>query len=224
MIDFAKLAKSFAGSNSLVTGLAAGATGGMVAGALGNKKVRKLTKSAVKVGGLALVGGLAWKAYQSYQSNNANAPQTTAIDGSNDMNSVLPLREQDFAIEQTAPANLQMLIVQTMISAAMADGHIDNLESKRIFSEIDQMQLSDSERLSLLDEIRSPKSVEYIAGQVKDLAIAMEVYTAALLVIDNVRPEGARYLNKLADQLQIPDGLIQSLRQQTREVATASAA
>ena len=47
-----------------VSGFAGGLPGTAVAGALMGKKGRKMAKSALKLGGMAAVGGLAYAAYQ----------------------------------------------------------------------------------------------------------------------------------------------------------------
>jgi len=57
-VDAKKLLDQFIGSGA-AGGLAGGLAGGALASAFMGKKGRKLTKSAAKLGGLALVGGLA---------------------------------------------------------------------------------------------------------------------------------------------------------------------
>ncbi len=218
MIDLGKLVNTLTGPSSLGGGLAAGAAGGLMAGALTGKKGKKFAKSAVKVGGAALLGSLAWKAYQSYQANKP------ASNGSERMKDVVTLKEQDFALPDASNDSTQILLVRAMISAAMADGHIDSIEYQRIFSEIGEMGLSDKERLVLLEEMQAPKTIEELAARTDNLQTAMEVYAAALMVIDQCRPEGSRYLTQLARQLQLPEGLTDALRQRGQELSAVSAA
>ena len=69
MIDAKRLLDELVGSG-VAGGLAGGLAGGTLAGLLSGKrgkKARKLAGSAMKLGGVALVGGLAYKAWQSYQ-------------------------------------------------------------------------------------------------------------------------------------------------------------
>ncbi|KKJ76562.1 hypothetical protein WH95_12190 [Kiloniella litopenaei] len=57
-------------------GLASGAVAGGLAGyMMGSKKGRKMAKKTVQYGGLALVAGLAYKAYSDWQGNKNAAPQ-----------------------------------------------------------------------------------------------------------------------------------------------------
>jgi uncharacterized membrane protein YebE (DUF533 family) len=53
-----------------VSGFAGGIAGTAMVGALSGKKGRKMAKSALKIGGLAAIGGLAWSAYQRYQQDS----------------------------------------------------------------------------------------------------------------------------------------------------------
>ena len=66
MFDPKRLLDQLVGSGA-AGGFAGGLAGGALANVLAGKKGRKLAGSALKVGGLALVGGLAYKAWQSYQ-------------------------------------------------------------------------------------------------------------------------------------------------------------
>lgn len=52
-------------------GLAAGGLAGLL---LGTKKGRKMAGSAAKIGGVAVLGGLAYKAYNDWQASKAGGP------------------------------------------------------------------------------------------------------------------------------------------------------
>ena len=64
------------GSSGFLGGFAGGAAGGALTSALMGKKGGKHAKTLLKVGGLAAVGGLAWKAYQSYQQTQSGGQQS----------------------------------------------------------------------------------------------------------------------------------------------------
>jgi uncharacterized membrane protein YebE (DUF533 family) len=68
-MDLKKLMGGLSNSGAL-SGFMGGVAGGGVTSMLTSKKGRKVGKGALKVGALAAVGGLAWKAYQSYSANN----------------------------------------------------------------------------------------------------------------------------------------------------------
>jgi uncharacterized membrane protein YebE (DUF533 family) len=67
-MDLSKLVGGLSKSGAL-SGFMGGVAGGGLTSMMTSKKGRKVGKSALKVGALAAVGGIAWKAYQSYSSN-----------------------------------------------------------------------------------------------------------------------------------------------------------
>ena len=64
-MDLNKIVSSLAGSGVL-GGFAGGALGGAL---MSNKKARKTAGTLLKVGGIAALGGVAWKAYQGTWPN-----------------------------------------------------------------------------------------------------------------------------------------------------------
>jgi uncharacterized membrane protein YebE (DUF533 family) len=77
MVNLNNIVRGLSNSGAL-SGFAGGLAGTAVAGALSGKKGRKMAKSALKIGGLAAIGGLAWSAYQRYQQNGAITPSGNA--------------------------------------------------------------------------------------------------------------------------------------------------
>ena len=64
MVDTKQLLNQLIGS-----GVAGGLAGGALSGLLTSKAGRKFAGSALKLGGVAIVGGLAYKAYQNYRQS-----------------------------------------------------------------------------------------------------------------------------------------------------------
>lgn len=228
MIDLDKIIGGLSRSG-VAGGLAGGLAGGTLAGALATKKGRKTAKKAAQIGGLALVGGLAWKAYQDYrQSRPATAAPGAGWTPSTATGPQAPgtaaalaaderwrdVRRQDFeAVTAEAPSETSrsLLIVRAMIAAAMADGHLDAAEQGRLFREIDRLELTTEEKGTLLDELRRPWAIESLAARCEDPETAIEVYAAALLAIDERRPESARWLEQLAGTLTLPPELVRQI-------------
>ncbi|WP_371196127.1 tellurite resistance TerB family protein [Glaciecola sp. SC05] len=75
-MDLSKLVGGLSKSGAL-SGFMGGVAGGGLTSMIASKKGRKVGKGVLKVGALAAVGGLAWKAYQSY-SNNKTDPAAQA--------------------------------------------------------------------------------------------------------------------------------------------------
>lgn len=221
------------------SGLLSGLAGGVAGGMLISKKGRKVGKSALKLGALAAVGGVAWKAYQSYSQKQtvgatANAqtaeyvppqPQASTYTPSSPKREPLTYtpeslsREQFEAIvdESKEDSNEQMLLLRAMITAADADGHIDSSERDAIFEQVSNMQLSVEDKASLFDEIRRPLSVEELVAQVPNSETAVEVYAASLLAIDESLPASMDYLQGLSRALFLPNELVQQLHFQAKE-------
>lgn len=221
MVDINKIMSGL-GSSGLLGGLA----GGAVAGGLMSKKGRKTAKTLLQVGGVAAVGTLAWKAYQDYQSNNSPASDASAEQGTtygqntspnHQVNEVasnaLPLQQTHF--ENLSNSNHDSLfVVKSMVAAAMSDGHIDGNEYQNIIQKTDDLGLSNEEKTLVFNEIKQPMSIEQLTAQVSSPQVALEVYTASLLAIDETRAEAQQYLSQLASGLQLPPPLVDSIHAQ----------
>nr|MCS5563421.1 tellurite resistance TerB family protein [Oleiphilaceae bacterium] len=103
--------------------------GGALGLMLGSKRGRKMGGKALKYGALAGVGVLAWKAYQNYQSTNQGQAQPAPV-------------QQGQPLEQLQGADQErrgLEILQAMIMAARADGHIDANERQLLTQEIERL-------------------------------------------------------------------------------------
>src|SRR5690606_9841502 len=104
---------------SLPGGFGGGALAGGLAGILlGSKKGRKLGGSALKLGGMAVVGALAYKAYREWQAGNAST-----VSGSGTTTEVLEApRETPFnPASEEEQQSLARNLLTAMIAAAKAD-------------------------------------------------------------------------------------------------------
>jgi uncharacterized membrane protein YebE (DUF533 family) len=208
------------GNSGALGGLAGGVAGGAVTSALMSKKGRKHAKTLLKVGGIAAVGGLAWKAYQNYQQSSRAAPPSDVSAAGAAVPTPLtesrPLVRQDFDVAtEIAPdrssGSRGLLLMRAMIAAAVSDGHMDDGERGRILSRMQTMGLEDAEKALVVDELLHPRNLEDIAAEVNDQATAIEVYAASLLAVDETREEARRYLDALAARLALPPLLIEAL-------------
>ncbi len=213
MADLNKLVNSLASSGA-VSGFAGGLAGSTLAGALSSKKGRKMAGSALKLGAVAAVGGLAYSAYQRYRqgSGDAGANHRSAQVGAQKWANIGP--EQFAAPIEDESGSGGLLLMRAMIAAASADGHLDDQEQSRIFAELDRMSLTPAEKGMLFDELRSPLSMSQLVTQVTSPEVAVEVYTASLIAIDETSAEGQLYLRSLAAALSIPEDLVASLYEQ----------
>jgi uncharacterized membrane protein YebE (DUF533 family) len=192
--------KEMLANNQLGAGAALGGLGALI---LGTGAGRSLAGSAAKLGGLAMIGGLAYKAYQNYQQGlpplggartAAQQPLVAAPNGS--------------GFEPGAVTHDQaMLYIRAMIAAAAADGRIDAQEQQKILGGLQQAGMNQAAQTFLTSEINNPASVEDLAAGVGSQSDAVQVYTAARIAIDVDNNEEHEFLVKLAEALGIDDAL-----------------
>ncbi|RPJ66107.1 tellurite resistance TerB family protein [Alteromonas sediminis] len=212
MKDLNKMLSGLSKSGFL-SGMAGGAVGGSLTNMVMGKKSKKAGKTALKVGALAAVGGLAWKAYQQYSTaKGAQSPQHSRF---NYVPESIPAQRFEQIAEDNQSDNGQLLIMRAMITAAYADGHLDPQEQSRIFAHVEEMTLSVEEKASLFDELRNPLSLDALVTATPDSETAIEVYTASVLAIDTNQLASKQYLAQLADKLFIPTALREAIHQET---------
>lgn len=197
------LAESFLGSKQ-VGNLTGGQLGGLgaIAGALlggGSKSV----KGALGGSAMAILGALAVNALQGQLAKGSNANVTAAQSLSDDSLGVL-----------TDPAT-QRLIVRAMISAAKADGQVDEQEMERIAGKIGADGITPEERQMVLDELRRPLDLTALVAEVRSPILAAEVYAASLLAIDIDTAEEVAYLKQLARALNLDARTVARLHELT---------
>lgn len=189
-------------------GMAGGAAmGGLAALLLGSKTGRKLAGSALKVGGMAVLGGIAYKAWRDWQASKGMRskvpPDPTG------MKDVTPAPEGTPFLPAPAKERneLGLAILVAMIAAAKSDGHIDAAEQRRIFDQIDAAGLGAEEKAFLMDELRKPLDIDAVVAVAKTPELAVEMYVASVLAVDADSPAEQAYLATLASRLELDPGL-----------------
>ncbi|EPW8046270.1 tellurite resistance TerB family protein [Vibrio alginolyticus] len=190
--------KSSSNSSSLKT-LGAGAVGGGLIGMLmGSKKSKKMTKkigsNALKVGGAAALGALAYKVYNDWQAKQSGQGVQETFDLDDSKHSVL--------------------ILKAMIGAAKADGHVDEEEMARIEQALADMGADEHVRHLVQQELNKPLDPAEIANQATSPQQASEIYLASLIVADEQNFMEKAYLQELAKQLQLSPEVTQQLEAQ----------
>jgi len=191
-------------------GLVGGAAaGGIMALLMGNKKARKFAGKAAGYGGAAVMGGLAYRALQNWQTNSAAPSPHTAVH-------TLP---DSKPAPQPHDARFELALIKAMIAAAKADGHIDNLEQERIFKAIEQMELSTELKALVFDLLRQPIPIEDITRGIESLEQKAEIYLASCMAIDPDDSREMLHLEQLSLALRLPPELAQQLRSQAQQHA-----
>jgi uncharacterized membrane protein YebE (DUF533 family) len=201
--------KELVANNQLAAGAAAGGLGGLL---VGSKSGRGVIGSAAKLGALALIGGLAYKAVQNYQAGKplitgASALTAPAPDGT--------------GFEPSAQTNESAtLLIRTMIAAAAADGRIDEHEKTKIIGSFEQMGgFNDEARAFVQAELSNPASIDDLAGAVTSKQGAVQVYTAARVAIEADSTAEQDFLASLADRLGIDNKLAAHIDATARSAA-----
>lgn len=194
--DFLAQAKDLAAKNQLATGAA---LGGLAAILLGTDSGRKITGSAARLGGLALIGGLAYKALQNYQAGKPLLDLASAADEISGQ-PTLP-----------APANAQahaLCLVRAMIAAASADGIVDDTERAAIIGNLKAAGLEAEASVFIDAEFANPADIATLAEGIGSADEAAQIYAAARLAIDPDLKDEQDFLAALAASLNLEPGLI----------------
>lgn len=182
--------------------------GAVAGGALGlllgkNKTTRKLAT----YGGLAAIGVMAYRAYNDYQQQQggfaAATPQT---------------------VDRLPPPQVELhsqAILKALVAAAKADGHIDAREREVIEGEFSRINTDAELQGWLHAELEKPLDPAEVARAGSTPEIASEMYLASLMVADQQNFMERAYLDELARQLKLGDGLKAQLEQQLAQQANA---
>ena len=190
--------KSSSSSSQLKT-LGAGAIGGGLIGMLmGSKKSKKMAKKvgtgALKVGGAAALGALAYKVYNDWQSKQDAQGVNETFDPDDNKHA--------------------KLILKAMIGAAKADGHVDEEEMARIEQALTEMGADDRVRQLVHQELHKPLDPAEIARLATSPQQASEIYLASLIVADEQNFMEKAYLQELAKQLNLAPEVTHQLEAQ----------
>ncbi|MFD1703752.1 DUF533 domain-containing protein [Methylopila henanensis] len=222
------------GVGDILGGLTKGGLGGVAGGALagtlasvllggkGGKTVKKLGGSAVQLGGLAILGGLAYKAWQNYQQKQA--PQPGAPYPYPQVEHHAP-QAQNAPVEVTPPPSstpftpssqaeeqqLGLLLIRAMIAAARADGKIDREEIAKIREALKAAGSEDDEENFLLEHLGQPDDLDAIAAEAQGPELASEVWLAARLTIEPDTSGERYFLETLASKLKLDRELVAHL-------------
>ena len=185
--------------DATISGLKTGAiAAGVMALLLGTKGGRRVTGSAIKLGSLAAVGGIAWQAYQNWSVKNDTLSADTKAVAVNQL-------ESDAANERS------LTLLKAMIAAAKADGHIDDTEMADINQQIAALGLTGDIAGFVQAEIASPATFEELAALSNDPETGAEIYLISTMVINKENEAERAYLDALAKALELPDSLLVEL-------------
>jgi uncharacterized membrane protein YebE (DUF533 family) len=202
-------------------------SGGVATSLLGGGK--NTVETVARVGGLALLGTLAYKAFGNYQQQKAAGGNASMIDAVKHSATGMATQAQglitnlldgpqDGALPAPAPSQahpeLSTGIMRAMIGAAKADGHLDAAESQRIMDRLDAAGATAQEKMLLIQEMAKPQDVHTIATAAATPQDGAQIYLAALLVCDSQCGREQEYLSKLASALNLDTAFTSKLQQE----------
>jgi uncharacterized membrane protein YebE (DUF533 family) len=197
--DLLAQAKDMIGGNQMAAGAAMGALGGLL---FGTSTGRGLATSAAKLGGLALIGGLAYKAFQNYSAGKPLvAMEKVAL--------AAPVGsgfEPDIATNETA-----ILFIRSMIAAAACDGHIDDTERAAIIGGLKEAGFDPEANTWLESEMANPANMDDLVTGATSPELAAQIYTAARLAINPDTRTEKDYLAGLAGELGLDAQLVANI-------------
>ena len=189
-------------------GMLSGAGGGALAGGalallLGSKEARKMGGKALTYGSLAAIGMLAYKAYNNWQAQQGGAQQREP-------------QTLDRLPEAQAEAHSQA-ILRALVAAAKADGHVDERERALIEGEFARLDNDPELQRWLHAELNKPLDPADVARAATTPEMASEMYLASLMMVDEEHFMERAYLDELAKQLKLEQGLKEELERQVRQ-------
>ncbi len=191
-------------------GAAAAGAGGLGAVVLGTRTGRALAGQAIKLGGLALIGGLAYKALQNYQAGKP------LISGAAD----IAAAPQGSGFETAAVTqDAAVVYLRGMIAAAAADGRIDANEQQKILGNMKQLGIGAEAEEFLANELNNPATAEQLAAGVSTQEEAVQLFTAARIAVDLDTEEEHAFLVQLAQSLGMDGNLANHIDATARAAA-----
>jgi uncharacterized membrane protein YebE (DUF533 family) len=186
-------------------GGAGGGLGDLLGGVLGGGRAQRSGSGSRSGAGMAILATIAMAALKNWSQSRGSAMGLTGA-----ASSIAP-GEMD---AMTAPETEQLVLL-AMISAAKADGAVDEAEIERIVGQIDDDGVSPAEKEFLLAELRKPLDLRGLVDAVPSAAVAAQVYGASLFVIKVDTEAEADYLQQLAGALGLDAGTVTRLHELT---------
>tara|TARA_R110002049_G_scaffold212619_1_gene383767 strand:+ start:5725 stop:6465 length:741 start_codon:yes stop_codon:yes gene_type:complete len=183
--------------------------GGAMGMLVGSKRGRSMGGKALKYGAIAGVGMLAWKAWQSSQAAKTDSGQNTAQPASEGD------RVEVLSGEIQERRSLELL--QAMIMAARADGHIDEQEQALITEQIDALGADQEMHNWVEQQLKAPLDAQALAREADSPQAAREMYLISVAVTDDQNPMERAWLDQLASALNLPKEMTAELERQAEQ-------
>jgi uncharacterized membrane protein YebE (DUF533 family) len=201
--QLAAKAKDFIARNP---GLAEAALMSIAGLLLRSPKGRGIARGIAGLGGLAVVGGLA---YQAFRNREAGAGSSgTGGDAAASPARIAALAGAAAFDPAQASEDDALLFARAMVAAATADGRMDEAERVRITAALLQAGIDAEATRWLERELADPATVDELAEPVETPEKAAQVYAAARVAIDPDTMQEREFLRQLAEALDLEPQLM----------------
>lgn len=200
---------------------AGAATGGALGLLLGSKGGRRLGGKVLKYGSVAALGVMAFKAYGNWQAQQAQHAKAAPMGPAAEITAPAPALPPPRTVNLLPAPEVEQHsrgMLKAMIAAAKADGHLDERERGLVEAELSRLEADPVMRRWFEEELRRPLDPAEVAQAAATPELAAEMYLASLLVTDETSFMERAYLNELARQLRLPEGLKLELERQALAV------
>lgn len=169
--------------------LTQGAVAGGLLAVLLSGNARRLAVAGAEIGGAALIGSLAMKAYRDWQAESAATTPAAAAE----------------------TEDLSLRLLQAMVAAAKADDVITAEERAALDLQVGKLGLGPEAEAVIRAALEGPLDAQGIAGLARSPQEAAGLYAASLLVINRKGAAEQAYLANLARLLGLDAALVRHL-------------
>jgi uncharacterized membrane protein YebE (DUF533 family) len=177
------------------------ATGAVAGGALALLLGGKRKGALVRYGSAAALGAVAWNIYRDWQARQGQPGQSAGP-------AAAPAAPATFAqLPPPAAEDHSWTMLRAMITAARADGHMDERERGLVEAELHRLEADPALRARVDAELRRPVDPADVAAGIGSPEQAAEAYLASVVVCDHTSTMERAYLDALATALRLPADL-----------------
>jgi uncharacterized membrane protein YebE (DUF533 family) len=191
------------------------AAGGLLGVLLGSRGGRGLGGKVLRIGTVAALGSMAWRAYNEWQATQQAAAPAAAAGAPQ----AVPAPARFDALPAPQVEDHSRAMLKAMIAAAKSDGHFDERESGMARAELQRLNADPGQAQWVEQELRRPVDAADVARASTSPQMAAEMYLASVLVVDDTTTMERAYLDELARQLKLPPALKADLEAKAKAAA-----
>ena len=110
---------------------------------------------------------------------------------------------------------LALRMIQVMIAAAHPDGTMDEAEEQAVLTRLKAAELGQEERMFLLTELHTPRSLAELTQDIDDPSLAQAMYMMAANAVDIDTEAERRWFDELASRLGLSKAVQQFIEEQS---------